>query len=199
MAVERDLRARLLVRRRRKRAQRSRSTETQRVWKSHSAFFRWNPTSGRVKTVSMKKSYPTRLFHKMPSWVEDGSIFHIRIRCDATNTVVLSQPPAAEELLASVDFYTGSGRWFAHLFLLMPDHVHALLSFPRGEVMARVIADWKRYQSNQLGIQWQDNFFDHRIRNTAEYLEKAAYIRRNPVAKGLCETTEEWPWILGGA
>jgi len=78
----------------------------------------------------------------------------------------------------------------------MPDHIHALLSFPKDMVMSQVIADWKRYQSRQRGIRWQNNFFDHRIRNTAEYLEKASYIRNNPVVKGLCETPEEWAWVL---
>lgn len=107
----------------------------------------------------------------------------------------LTQPDIAEALLASVAFYTAEGRWFSHLFLLMPDHLHALISFPKDQVMSRIIADWKRYQCKQHGILWQDNFFDHRIRNQAEYLEKAAYIRNNPVVKGLCEKPDDWAWV----
>jgi len=144
----------------------------------------------------MEKQYPNRLFHKTPSWAEDGAVFHIRIRCADENQAILTQRDIAEALLASADFYTQKGRWFAQLFLLMPDHLHALISFPKEQVMSRVVADWKRYQSKQHGIRWQDNFFDHRIRNTAEYLEKAAYIRNNPVVKGLCETPKEWGWII---
>lgn len=98
-------------------------------------------------------------------------------------------------MLNSVEFYTAKGRWFSHLFLLMPDHLHALLSFPKHEKMSRVISEWKRYQTRMHGLQWQDNYFDHRIRNTNEYLEKAAYIRNNPVAKGLCDTAENWRWV----
>jgi REP element-mobilizing transposase RayT len=143
----------------------------------------------------MKKEYPSRLFHKTPSWVEDGAVFHIRIRCAAENEVVLIQPDIPEALLSSAGFYTEKERWFAHLFLLMPDHIHALISFPEDQVMSRTVADWKRYQNKLHGICWQDNFFDHRIRNTAEYLEKAAYIRNNPVVKGLCADPESWPWV----
>ena len=62
--------------------------------------------------------------------------------------------------------------------------------------MTRIVSEWKRYHTRQHGIQWQENFFDHRIRNTQEYLEKAAYIRRNPVVKELCETPEAWRWVL---
>jgi putative transposase len=104
----------------------------------------------------------------------------------------LVAPETSASLLESADFYMQRGRWFSHLFLLMPDHLHALISFPRHERMSRVISEWKRYQTRQLHIQWQENYFDHRIRNTAEYFEKADYIRNNPVAKGLCEKPEEW-------
>ena len=64
--------------------------------------------------------------------------------------------------------------------------------------MSRVISEWKRYHTRQLNIQWQGNYFDHRIRNEAEYLEKAAYIRRNPVVKGLCDEPEDWCWSFEG-
>jgi len=62
--------------------------------------------------------------------------------------------------------------------------------------MARILSEWKRYQTRRHGIRWQENFFDHRLRNVQEYLEKAAYIRRNPVVKELCETPEMWRWVL---
>ena len=145
----------------------------------------------------MRKQYPERLHHKTPSWVEEGSIFHIRIRCSPDNTVVLIQPDVAGALLESARFYMDKGRWFLHLFLVMPDHIHALVSFPKDKVMSRVVGDWKRYLARQQGICWQNNYFDHRIRNTEEYLEKAGYIRRNPVVKELCASPEEWPWVIG--
>lgn len=144
----------------------------------------------------MQKQYPTRLHHKIPSWVKDECVFHIRIRCASENTIELTQEDVAVALLKSAKFYAQKGRWFIHLLLLMPDHIHALISFPRGEIMGHVIGDWKRYQGGQHDIRWQDNFFDHRIRNAEEYLEKAAYIRRNPVAADLCETPENWQWVI---
>ena len=146
----------------------------------------------------MENKYPSRLYHKTPAWVEDGSVFHIRIRCSVGNAIPLIQPDVADKILESASFYSEQGRWFVHLFLLMPDHLHALISFPKDDAMTRVISEWKRYQTRQHGIQWQENFFDHRIRSTKEYLEKAAYIRRNPVAKGLCEAPETWRWVVDG-
>ncbi len=78
----------------------------------------------------------------------------------------------------------------------MPDHLHALLAFPPDKKMSSVIGTWKSFHAKQHGILWQGNYFDHRIRTDAELEEKAAYIRRNPVVKGLCSTEEDWPWVL---
>ncbi len=60
--------------------------------------------------------------------------------------------------------------------------------------MSGVIADWKRWHCVKNGVVWQDDYFDHRIRDQGELELKSGYIRRNPVAKGLCSNPEEWPW-----
>jgi len=46
-----------------------------------------------------------------------------------------------------------------------------------------------------LGIGWQRDFFDHRLRKNEAYLEKAAYIRMNPVRAGLVASAEDWPYV----
>jgi len=80
--------------------------------------------------------------------------------------------------------------------LLMPDHLHALLGFSPAANMAIVIGRWKAWQKRTLGVEWQENFFDHRIRNDRELVLKETYIRQNPVVKGLCAQPTDWPWIL---
>ena len=62
--------------------------------------------------------------------------------------------------------------------------------------MSDVIGVWKKYHNRMNGIKWQDNYFDHRIRNDNELSEKSIYIRQNPVVKRLCKISELWPWIL---
>jgi hypothetical protein len=67
-----------------------------------------------------------------------------------------------------------------------------------GPQMSRIIADWKGFHARRSRIKWQQGFFDHRLRNNerGEQLPaKADYIRRNPVAAGLCERVEDWPWV----
>ena len=71
-----------------------------------------------------------------------------------------------------------------------------LANFSGYENMADVVGDWKRYTAKHFRVQWQSNFFDHRIRHEAEFREKWAYILRNPVVKQLCSENDIWPWVL---
>ncbi len=79
----------------------------------------------------------------------------------------------------------------------MPDHIHALLGFPDNDLMGPAVSDWKRFQQCHYQVQWQDGFFDHRLRNEIEPLrQQAEYISMNPVVKGLCDSPDQWPWVL---
>jgi hypothetical protein len=78
----------------------------------------------------------------------------------------------------------------------MPDHLHALLSFPPNASMSGVIRDWKRWHTRTSRVAWQDGFFDHRLRREESFEHAADYIRRNPVVCGLCATIDDWPWRL---
>lgn len=139
-------------------------------------------------------NFPGRLHHDVPSWVDrSGAVFHIRIRVAAMNLVSLTDPP---QLLSSVVEYSRHQIWWPVLFLLMPDHVHALLSFHPERRLSRVVGDWKKWNTQKCGLLWQDNFFDHRLRRGESIEEKSTYIRKNPVVKGLCSSPDQWPWVL---
>jgi REP element-mobilizing transposase RayT len=141
-------------------------------------------------------NYPRRLHHLVPAWAQAGACFHIRLRIEQAKpgSPSLIEARVAHGLLAAVRFYHERQRWHCRLFLLMPDHIHALLAFPAESHLSRVIGEWKHYASRQWDINWQANYFDHRIRNAPGLAEKYAYILRNPVVKGLCQCEEDWPW-----
>ena len=77
----------------------------------------------------------------------------------------------------------------------MPDHLHAIIAFPRGSGMKIVISNWKKFVAAKSGVKWQRDFFDHRLRDNNELQEKTSYILMNPVRKGLCQQAEDWIWI----
>lgn len=81
------------------------------------------------------------------------------------------------------------------LLLLMPDHLHLLVSFPTAESMPSVVRAWKHYLAAKHGVEWQRDFFDHRLRNHESLDEKAHYIRHNPVRAGLVIDPAEWKFI----
>jgi putative transposase len=156
-----------------------------------------------LATLAQMKSYrgfPERLHHRVPHWVEPGALFHIRIRLDRENQQkMLIDPSLPHALLDSATLYETNMRWHITLFLLMPDHVHAVLSFPRDKSMSEVIGDWKRFHNRTYRVMWQEGYFDHRLRpdeRGTQFSAKLNYIRQNPVAAGLCTRAEEWPWLI---
>jgi len=151
---------------------------------------------GHERHSPMATDSTRRLHHHTPSWVEAGAIFHTRIRITPHSALSLTEPQTAKALLESALFYHQRSTWHCHLLLLMPDHLHALLGFPFDRDMRSIVGRWKAWQVRTLGIHWQENFFDHRIRDQSELQRKAQYIRHNPVAKNLCAIASDWPWVI---
>jgi putative transposase len=138
-----------------------------------------------------------RLYHSTPSWVDSSSArFFITICCIPRGREQLTLPDTASALFESVAFGQARGDWYFRLFLLMPDHCHAIASFADHDTsMSKRITDWKRLTARKLGVKWQRGFFDHRLRDDRALDEKANYIRMNPVRAGLCEAPKDWPYI----
>ena len=78
----------------------------------------------------------------------------------------------------------------------MPDHVHALISFPCSDKpLQRVISTWKQWTAKRFGIVWQRDFFEHRLRQEESRRQKADYILANPVRNGLVDSPGQWPFV----
>jgi putative transposase len=150
---------------------------------------------------STMQEFGRRLHHVTPGWVKSGAAFHVRIRVDESQAKSLVEPSIGFRLLDAVRRYHELGRWWCDLFLLMLDHAHAIVVFPVEPGMSMTMRDWKRGVTRLQEVAWQENYFDHRIRDDAEFAETWHYIRRNPVAKGLCAHEDDWPWwwAPGGA
>ena len=155
-------------------------------------------TRDRILCVESSMEYPRRLHHNTPGWVKSGALFHIRVRIAPNQNCPLVDSRLAVDLLTAAKRYHDCDRWWCELFLLMPDHWHAMLAFPDDPGMSLALRDWKRGTTRFQKVKWQDNFFDHRIRHQHEADEKWHYIRRNPVVKGLCAAEEDWPWWWSG-
>src|SRR5438067_11990166 len=143
-----------------------------------------------ARSTILYRGFPAKLCPGVPDWVAPGALFHIRIAIDRKEQqAALPTPSIAESLLDSAKYYESEYRWYTTAFLLMPDHLRALLSFQRDESMSRAIGGWKHFQSHRHGMIWQEGYFDHRLRDDepGEQLSvKINYIRQNPLVAGLC-------------
>jgi putative transposase len=90
-----------------------------------------------------------------------------------------------------------------HALVVMPNHVHVLLE-PKVEL--RKITKWIKGSTGRKANQilgrersafWQDESFDHWIRNSAQFERVKLYIERNPVTAGLVQ--EPWQWLWSSA
>jgi REP element-mobilizing transposase RayT len=136
--------------------------------------------------------------HDPPLGIDTSrEVFFITICAANRDSASLVQPGISDILLEAVRHRHAAGVWYARLFLVMPDHVHGLLSFPHDASMRRAVADWKRWTATKGRFRWQPDFFAHRLRSSESAREKADYILENPVRAGLVSGAEDWPhrWI----
>ena len=135
--------------------------------------------------------------HLPPEWVSFGSVFFITINCKQRGVAQLTCGDLPQKLLSTVSHYRESQRWWPEIFLLTPDHLHALVSFSweKKHGMQAVLEAWKRYTARAFGIEWQRDFFDYRIRDEADGADKWDYFRENPVRAGLVERYDQWEHV----
>ena len=135
------------------------------------------------------------LQHIPPVAVHDAWFF-ITLCCEHRGRNELCVPSVSPRLIEAATFYHLQRRWALHIFLLMPDHLHMIAAFPREENMSQVIRDWKRVTARRIQVNWQRNYFDHRVRPDEGLQQKTEYIRQNPVRAGLVGRAEDWPHFV---
>jgi putative transposase len=92
--------------------------------------------------------------------------------------------------------YRRQGHYKLHAFVVMPDHIHLLLT-PQGETIERVMGLIKGGSSHRLackGPVWQRGFSDHRIRDQEDFRAKRAYIHQNPVRAHMVDLPENYSY-----
>ena len=133
--------------------------------------------------------------HGVPQWVPEGSYFFITINCEPRGPNHLCLAGVGEIVLRAAAYYHERLTWHCRLLLLMPDHLHGIIAFPREPGPKTTVSNWKKFLARNHGISWQRDFSDHRLRDHHEETEKTCYVEMNPVRKGLCERKEDWPWV----
>jgi REP element-mobilizing transposase RayT len=119
--------------------------------------------------------------------------------CSTTGPLHLRDAVCADIVDQAILFGAGD-RYDLLAWCVMPNHVHVLLA-PHID-LSKVTQGIKGYTAreiNQLQNQtgrtfWQDESYDHWVRDEEKLQRIIAYIEHNPVAVSLCATPAEWRW-----
>jgi putative transposase len=117
-----------------------------------------------------------------------------------TGPLWLKDPRVAKTVLSALDAAQQRKMITLQAYVLMANHVHVLLTpqSPLAQITQQIKGATAREANLILGRTgmrfWQNESFDHWIRNPEEWKHVRAYIERNPVAAGLVNKPEEWPW-----
>ena len=108
--------------------------------------------------------------------------------------------PMARLLVDTLYHYRAEGRFALHEFVVMPDHIHLLIT-PNGITLERALQFIKGGYSHRVGTElnssaavWQRGFTDHRIRDAEDYERHKLYLLQNPVRARLVESADEYPY-----
>ena len=109
----------------------------------------------------------------------------------------LRQRPIAQLVLDALEHFHNE-RYKLYVLCIMPNHVHLLFRPFEGHLLEKILHSWKSYTStkanehlNRSGVFWQNEYYDHCVRNPQEFDRILKYILENPEKAGL----KDWPWV----
>jgi putative DNA methylase len=92
-------------------------------------------------------------------------------------------------------------RYTLHAWVVMPNHVHVLITPSHGWRVSKIMQSWKSYTAKRIrrlvggcGGVWQREYWDRAIRNERHFAAAVEYIHANPVKASLVTSADEWPW-----
>ncbi len=110
----------------------------------------------------------------------------------------LSHPEVAAKIQSAL-LHFHEVKYILHAWVIMPNHLHLLLSLLKGYHLNQVVRDFKKYSArmcnkilNRHGEFWYRDYYDRYIRDAMHYNNSLSYIHHNPVQAKLCLRPEDW-------
>jgi len=121
--------------------------------------------------------------------------------CDMGHGECLLRNPRAARAVQECLFHDHGTQYILHAWVVMPNHVHALITPCAGKRLGDIL---KRVKSSSAGAvnrvfgrsgrYWQPDYFDRLIRNEKHFDGVKHYIEWNPVKAKLCTDPAKWSW-----
>jgi putative transposase len=105
---------------------------------------------------------------------------------------VFQRTTLAELLIETLFRYRDAGRFQLHAFVVMPDHIHVLLTPAPDQTIERCAQLVKggfsfAARKDYPGEIWQPGYHAHRLTDSADLQAQLAYITNNPIRKHLTD------------
>lgn len=133
---------------------------------------------------SIEAEYHKRFSSKTEAWLDSGY------------GECLLKDPAARDCATQAMRHFDGDRYVLHACVIMPNHVHALLSLHPKVELSKIIHSWKSFSAKQInallkrtGSLWQRDYFDRLVRDQQHFSNCLRYIRRNPEKARLRDET----------
>jgi putative transposase len=129
-----------------------------------------------------------------------GTSYFVTTRCWQGRTV-FQVGENAEILIETLFHYRDSTAYTLHEFVVMPDHLHLMLTPSSTTSLEKAIQLIKGGSSHRIREArkqkieiWQVGFHDWTIRDSIDWQTKVEYIHSNPVRAKLVQKPEDWPY-----
>ncbi|TWT45909.1 hypothetical protein RAS1_23450 [Phycisphaerae bacterium RAS1] len=146
-------------------------------------------------------------------WRERGAAYFFTVVA-AGRRPILTSDQSRRFLREAIDATRAKWPFDMPACVLLPDHLHCIWQLPTddddfplrwrliksrfttaflsaGGIETGQTADHKRQR--RRGV-FQARYWEHRLRDEADYIMHRDYIHMNPVKHGYVRTPEEWPW-----
>ena len=110
---------------------------------------------------------------------------------------IFRREPNAKLMIDTIAHYRDAGKFLLHEFVIMPDHIHVLLTPTQEISLERAMQFIKggfSFRMKERGSVWQPSFTNHRIRDWEDYEHHRDYIVMNPVRARLAPCREAYPY-----
>ncbi len=104
-------------------------------------------------------------------------------------------------LIATIIHYRDQKKYDLHEFVLMPNHLHLLITTREETTLERAVQLIKGGFSfrvkKELGITseiWQRGYVDHRVRDRSDCEQHRKYIHANPVRAGIASDPKQYSY-----
>ena len=115
---------------------------------------------------------------------------------------IFRRDAAANLLLEALAHYRDQGKYLLHEFVIMPDHLHLLIT-PSEEISleraTQFIKGGSSFRLKWRGPVWQAGFTNHRVRDLEDYERHREYIRMNPLRARLVKRPEDYRYSSAAA